>query len=145
MSAFACFASEPHRQNVAIFHDYRADIRVRFAIILSDALSTFINSDFAEFPIKNCLTQFRSAFREKNIGKKLIRYRHVFQLREMPTGDSRIEHCVLHRGLDGTSTEVVVNSVTTTEKVQELRIGNRSLRYLRIEPPLWQFSWMSMN
>jgi hypothetical protein len=57
----------------------------------------------------------------------------------MPTGDSRTEHCVLHRVLNGTSSEVVINSVTATEKVQEIRVGaDWSLCYLRIDASLRQ-------
>ena len=57
----------------------------------------------------------------------------------MPASNSRAEHCVLHRILNGTSTEVVINSVTTAEKVQKIRVAvDRSLCYLRIDAPLWQ-------
>jgi hypothetical protein len=57
----------------------------------------------------------------------------------MPTSDSGREHDVLHCVLNGTSAEVVINGLTTTEKVQEIGIGaNRSLRYLWIDASLWQ-------
>ncbi len=58
----------------------------------------------------------------------------------MPTGDSGIEHCVLHRVLNGSSTEVVVNGVTTTEKIQKIGVvSNRCLCNLGIDASLRQF------
>ena len=55
----------------------------------------------------------------------------------MPTSDSRTEHCVLHRVLNGMSSEVVINGVTAAEKVQKISVGaDWSLCYLRIEASL---------
>ena len=57
----------------------------------------------------------------------------------MPTRDSRTEHCVLYRVLNGPSSEVVINCVTATEEVQKIRVGvDWSLCYLRIDASLRQ-------
>src|SRR2546422_10991821 len=58
--SFACFASVSCSYNLSVFHDNGSDVRMEFAVIFSDTLSSFSDCRFAESPIQGGLNEFRS-------------------------------------------------------------------------------------
>lgn len=79
---------------------------------------------------------FRPQLRQGNVGKGFVRHCHVLRFLEMSALDRGVEQVGLQAVGNNGSTQVVVNSVTTPEEVQEVKVVDWSLRNLWINVSL---------
>ena len=76
--------------------------------------------------------------RSGNVGKGFVRHRQVLRFCEMSALDRGVEQVGLQAVSNNRSTQVVVNSLTTPEEVQEIKVVDWSLRNLGINVSLGQ-------